>query len=92
MTTPLDIYNAYPRHQGKLAALKAIEKALTIVDADTLLNAVREFDHAVKTTWDPVDRVRFVPMPATWFNQGRWDDDRRNWYRNRVASGLRTVN
>lgn len=90
MPTPADIYAAYPRKEGKLAALKAIDKALHIVDGDTLLKAVQDYAVAVGT-W-PAEDYRFIPLPATWFNQGRWEDDRRNWYRNRPVRVLRTVN
>lgn len=68
----LDIYQAYPRKVGKLAALKAIEKALKVSDAATILASVQMFASQVKA-----DRTeeRFIPHPSTWFNAGRWMDE-----------------
>ena len=78
-SSALAIYQAYPLKVGKAAALKAIAKALRTVDQSTLTAAVQEFAKAVNT-WKDEDR-KYVPQPATWFNQGRWEDDRRTWYK-----------
>jgi hypothetical protein len=73
--TPAEqLYDAYPRHEGKDAALKAIERALGKEDFDTLLTAVLDFARSPKG-----QAGEFCPMPATWFNQGRWKDDRSKW-------------
>lgn len=84
------IYQAYPRHQGKKAAMKAIAAALKDINgnpswsqlghlsaADYLHNRVTLFASAV-ATWPAKDR-QFRPMAATWFNQGRYLDDPREW-------------
>lgn len=75
------IYALYPRKQGRTAALKAITKALKSSGLTELemQGHVRAFAAAVKT-W-PADDHRFVPLPATWFNQGRWTDDPSTWVR-----------
>lgn len=77
--TPEDIYKAYPRKAGKIAALKAIERATGRKGADDLLAATKAFAAAVKT-WPEADRC-FVPHPATWFNRGSYDDDPSEWER-----------
>lgn len=78
----LAIYQAYPLKVGKAAALKAITKALKTVDSATLLAATQEFARAVKG-WKKED-AQYVQYPATWFNQGRWEDDRKAWYKGRT--------
>lgn len=63
-----DFWAAYPRKVGKLAAERAFKVALakgaTVTDLAAGLN---------RQVW-PSD-PRFVPHPATWLNQGRWNDD-----------------
>lgn len=78
------IYDAYPRKTGKLAALKAINKALKTVDADALLDAVKSYA-AITATWPEADR-RFIPNPSTWFNQGRYEDDPSTWERGNATA------
>lgn len=87
------IYNAYPRKVGKVAALKAIRKALvelcgrdnfdganaTYAAARWLERVVVEYAHAT-ARWPPGDK-KYIPHPATWFNQGRYDDDPGEWDR-----------
>ena len=67
------IYEAYPRKVARLAALKAIEKALKVSTHEELLSAVKAFAEKVKA-----ERIeeRFIPHPSTWFNAGRWMDGR----------------
>jgi len=65
-----NIYAAYPRKKGKLAALKSIEKAFKIIEPDVLLEKVKKYAESVKDK-DP----EFIPYPSTWFNQGRWEDE-----------------
>ena len=76
------IYLLYPRKSGKASALKAIGKALNSgVSVEFLTEAVTAYAAAVEA-WPENDR-KFVPHPATWFNGGRWEDDRKEWNRNR---------
>ena len=70
------IYNLYPKKVGKDAALKAIKKALVAVDANTLEQIVTEYAESQKG-----QDAQFIPNPSTWFNQGRWQDDRSTWKR-----------
>lgn len=73
-----EIYAAYPRKEARGAALKAITKALGVVDFDVLLEAVKEYSSLRKR---PGNEERLTPHPATWFNSRRWEDDRANWRR-----------
>jgi hypothetical protein len=69
-----ELYALYPRHEGRKAAIKAIAKALADQPFDALKEAV--------TTYAESQRGReltYIPHPATWFNQGRWADDRAAW-------------
>lgn len=70
----IEIYRLYPKKVGKDAALKAIVKALAKIDAPSLAEAVTAFALAKKGS-DP----QYIPNPATWFNQCRWEDDRETW-------------
>ena len=63
-----DFWAAYPRKVGRGAAEKAfaaaIAKGASVADIAAGLN---------RQSW-PVE-PRFVPHPATWLNQARWQDD-----------------
>lgn len=62
-----EFWQEYPRKTGKEAARRAWEKASARVGADTILAGLRA------ALW-PSDS-QFIPHPATWLNQGRWDDE-----------------
>lgn len=64
-------WNAYPRKIGKKEALKAWGKASGKPSLDDLLAAVEKQKASVQWT---KDGGQFIPHPATWLNQGRWDD------------------
>ncbi len=75
---------AFPRKQGKIAARKAYQRALKVVDADVLLAA------AVRFRDDPNRDEEYTAMPATWLNQGRWEDaaqPSRNGHRYETPAG-----
>lgn len=80
-----EIYSAYPRKVARPEGLKAIVKALSTVAANNqqpfeyLLSKTRAFSDAV-AKWTE-DEQKFIPHPATWFNQGRYDDDPTTWTR-----------
>jgi hypothetical protein len=69
-----EIYQAYPRKVGKKAALAAIRRACRTIPAQDLLAFVQRY----ATARDGQD-AKYTPLPATWFNQGRWMDDPANW-------------
>lgn len=60
-------WDAYPHKVGKAAARKSFDKAREAVDQATLLAAVPRYIASKP------DDVRYC-NPATWLNQGRWDD------------------
>lgn len=64
-----EIYKIYPRKAAKPAALKAIRKALKEIPFVTLQRHVRIY--AMRVAGKDIE---FIPHPATWFNQRRWED------------------
>lgn len=77
------IYQAYPRHEGKKTALRAISKAMRAIPSTQLMEKTMEYAKAVKA-W-PLSRrytkagTDTVPHPATWFNGERFNDDPKQW-------------
>lgn len=72
------IYQTFPRHEGKGAAIAEIEKALRRVDGEVLLANVREYAGGEYVRTAP---KKYIPMPSTWFHQSRWLDDHAAWHR-----------
>jgi hypothetical protein len=62
-------WKIYPRRVGKLASYAAWKKALMIADAESIIFGAQAFAD------DPNRQEEFTPHPATWLNQGRWEDD-----------------
>ena len=60
---------AYPKKVGKEAARRAFLKVK--VPTDTLTAAISAQKRS--TQWTK-DNGRYIPNPATWLNQGRWED------------------
>ncbi len=84
-----EIYQAYPRKEGKGAALKAILnvlKAGTICATD-LLATVKIFAKSKAG-----QAGQFCPHPATWFNQKRFEDNQDEWNRDRGNTRPNAVN
>lgn len=67
------IYAAYPKKVGRPTAIKAIEKAILKFGVPLLLEKTKAFADARAGNLD------FVPHPATWFNQERFNDDPSTW-------------
>ena len=63
-------WTAYPKKVGKEAARKAYSRAK--VPVERLLHALEA--QKGSTQWQ-VENGRFIPNPATWLNQGRWEDE-----------------
>ncbi len=85
-----EIYNAYPRREAKRKALAAIHKAVREVRKGILRpdNYDGEWPPSDPHTFlynrvinymFPPDR-EFIPLPATWFDQGRYLDEVEDWY------------
>ena len=66
-------YDAYPRHVGRAVALKSFAR---INPDDILLEKMLGAVSVQKTTpqWTK-DGGQFIPHPATWLNQHRWEDE-----------------
>ena len=77
-----DFWHAYPRKVGKQAAAKAFQAVSKVStrQAAAIVTAAQAYGASV-AKW-PKDRQEYVPHPATWLNQGRYDDDPAEWARN----------
>jgi hypothetical protein len=64
-----DFWRIYPRNQGKGKAKEAFIKASKLTDVELILLGAERYA-ADPNLPDP----KFVPLPATWLNQERWDD------------------
>ena len=70
-----------PKKIGKGKAIDAITKALKKIPADKLLPIVKAYAKATRG-----DDQQYMPNPATWFNQERWNDDPKNWEQENVSN------
>lgn len=66
-------WKAYPKKVGKGAALKAFEKAK--VNADLIVVIENAIEQQKKTDQWKKDGGQYIPNPATWLNQQRWEDE-----------------
>ena len=67
-------WQAYPKKRGKLAASRAFDKLKEPKTTLALILAALEWQ---RTQHDWVkDNGDYIPMPATYLNQGRWMDER----------------
>ncbi len=72
-TTTFDhFWTAYPKKIGKKAALKSWNKAK---DKPTLEAILEQLSRQKKSDQWTKDAGQYIPNPATWINQGRWDDE-----------------
>lgn len=66
-------WKAYPRHEAKANALKAFEKLKPTEDLlQTMLRAIEKQKSTAQ--WQE-NGGQFIPHPATWLNQRRWEDE-----------------
>ncbi|WP_191060997.1 DUF1376 domain-containing protein [Geminicoccus harenae] len=64
-------WQAYPRKIGRRATLEAYQRVRAEVEADVLLVAVK----AAAAAWKAEGtQDRFIPHPANWLEQRRWQD------------------
>jgi len=66
----VSFWEEYPKKVGKGAAFTAFKKAK--VKLETLLTAVAE--QKGSEDWLK-EGGRYIPMPTTWLNQRRWEDE-----------------
>lgn len=68
-----EFWAAYPRKVGKEAARKSWRR---IKPSETLLvKILSAIDKAKNSSQWQNDNGQYIPNPATWLNQGRWDDE-----------------
>lgn len=67
-----EFWQAYPKKVGKQAAQKSFARAIKTISLQTLLAAVERQKRSLQ--WSR-DNGQYIPNPATWLNQGRWDDE-----------------
>ena len=65
-----DFYNYFPRKTAKGSARKAWVNAIAKTDPDVIISQAALFAASVEGK----DK-KFIPHPATWLNQERWDDE-----------------
>jgi hypothetical protein len=100
-----ELYSLYPRKVGKANAIKAIVKAIARLYSSEKPTAERwiDFGRCGPVAWLR-ERIRlfasspkgqagdYTPHPATWFNQSRYLDDDREWFRDDKALSNSTSN
>lgn len=65
----VQFWRAYPRKTGRLAAAKAWK-----VKSPPLAKCLAALSWLVKSEQWTKEGGQYIPLPATWLNQGRWDD------------------
>lgn len=65
-------WKVYPNKKGKGVARTAFQKAKAKVSVDVMISAVENQKRSRQ--WMD-DGGRYIPHPATWLNQERWDDN-----------------
>jgi len=69
----LQFYDAYPKHIGREPAWKAWQKLNgSRPNLSTLITKINEMKKSEDWT---KDNGKFIPHPATWLNQKRWEDE-----------------
>lgn len=68
----LAFWAEYPKRVGKDAAAKAFGSAMRRITTPDPLETILAGLRRALPGWDD---PQFIPHPATWLNQGRWDDD-----------------
>ena len=65
-----EFYAAYPRKEGKGQAAKAWRVAVKKAEPDLVMAGLKRR----LPSWDATEK-RFIPLPASWLNGERWDDE-----------------
>lgn len=69
-----EFWGAYPKKTGKGAAFKAWQRVK--MDKEDLLGAcLRALNWQKKSEQWTRDKGQFIPMPSTYLNQRRWEDE-----------------
>lgn len=84
------IYQQYPRRVAKPRAIPAIKQAIKAIGYANLAVIVSQYRKATEGA-----DLQYIPHPATWFNQERYNDDPQTWTRGEngkdLFSGIRQV-
>ena len=67
----LRYWDAYPRKTGKGEAWKSWQVKTRKVPTDVIIESVERHKKGKWKGQDP----KYIPLPATWLNQRRWEDD-----------------
>lgn len=67
-----DFYTLYPRKEAKQNALKAYQKAVKQVSHEAIIDGVSKYKQQIEAKQT---EKQYIKQPATWLNQGCWDDD-----------------
>lgn len=68
------IYEEYPRKEGRKKAIESIMKAMKSNDGYFLMERTKTYCDAIQ--WK---ERQFIPLPATWFTQERFNDKDEAW-------------
>ena len=80
-------WSSYPRKEGKQEAYRVYRQLVSRLSRDSRLPSVVEGDLLVAVeTYAKSPRARhsdrdFIPLPATWLSEGRYEDDPVEWNR-----------
>lgn len=66
-------WSVYPRHVNKQGAMKAFDKLK--VDEELLEKMITAVERQKKSEQWSRDNGQYIPHPATWLNQHRWEDE-----------------
>jgi len=77
------IYQQYPRRVAKPRAIPAIKKAIKAIGYANLAVIVSQYRKATEGA-----DLQYIPHPATWFNQERYNDDPQTWTRGENGKDL----
>jgi hypothetical protein len=66
-------WKAYPRHEGKEPARRAWRRLKANIQLCRIMSAALA-RQKTSESWQR-DGGRYIPMPATWLNQHRWEDE-----------------
>lgn len=63
----------YPKHKGKAEAVKAFSKINP--DNELLEQMLTSLEEQKKSNDWKKNNGQFIPLPSTWLNQMRWEDE-----------------
>ena len=75
------IYDVYPKHVGRRAAIAEIQRAIER-EGNSEEAAEMIFQATKRYAASPQGRrpdTEYIPHPRTWFHQGRYKDDPKEW-------------